>query len=71
MNSFASENMGNALTTAGPLGYLTGSGLLPQLVLGLVLSTVLYIVLMLQHLYQLQDLEDQKNRLEQYHQLIQ
>lgn len=46
MNSFASENVGNALTTAGPLGYLTGTGLLPQLVLGLVLSTVLYIVLM-------------------------
>lgn len=36
----------NALNSAGPLSYVAGTGLLPQVILGLVLSTLLYIILM-------------------------
>jgi hypothetical protein len=46
MNSYTNQNTGNAMNAAGPLGYVMGTGLIPQLILGLVLATVLYIVLM-------------------------
>lgn len=49
MNAFNnrnSVNAMNAMNAAGPLSYIAGTGIIPQLVLGLVMATVLYISLM-------------------------
>ena len=46
MNSFNNSGSVNTLNAAGPLSYIVGTGIIPQLVLGLVLATVLYITLM-------------------------
>jgi hypothetical protein len=46
MNAFNNRNSVNAMNAAGPLSYIAGTGIIPQLVLGLVMATVLYISLM-------------------------
>lgn len=41
------ENTGmNMMNAAGPLGYLMGTGIIPQILLAVVVTTVLYIILM-------------------------
>jgi hypothetical protein len=46
MNAFSNSNSMNALNAAGPLSYVVGTGIIPQLILGILLPTVLYIILM-------------------------
>ncbi len=45
-NSGRTNNAGTNALNAGPMSYVTGTGIVPQVLLAIVLATVLYIVLM-------------------------